>query len=120
MLIAALILNVVILAPVIWSLSFRGAGMDVAFGADTPARRILACVYGSIALLSIGLIVLHSAAHPWAIPMTLALFAVQIIYKAATLWAVGVANPVVMTNMLVIVVQAIAIVTVWRAGSFSA
>lgn len=120
MLIAALILNVAILAPVIWSLGIGSPGMDAAFGADTHARRILTCVYGAIALASAALIALLSVAHPWAIPMTLALFGVQISYKLATVWLVGLGNPVVVTNVVVIVVQTLAILNALRAGSLAA
>ena len=120
MLIAALILNIAILAPVIWALSTGSPGMDAAFGPETDARRILTCVYGGIALASAALIALHSAGHPWAIPMTLALFGVQISYKLATVWVVGVSNPVVMTNILVILVQIAALLITLRAGSIAA
>lgn len=116
MLLAALILNIAILVPVIWSLVNGAAGMDAAFGPVTDARRILTCVYGAIGLCSAALIALHSLAHPWAIPMTIALFAVQITYKSATVWVVGPAHPVVIANMVVIVVQFSAVVTAWRAG----
>lgn len=71
-------------------------------------------------MASIALIALHSVAHPWATPMTLALFGVQISYKLATIWAVGVSNPVVMTNIVVIVVQIVAILVALRAGSLTA
>jgi len=107
MLIAALALNIVILFPVVVGL--LGSGMDPAFGPDTDARRILTCVYAAIALVSLGLIALHVAGHSWAIPMTFALFAVQITYKLATVVAVGLASPVVMTNLLVVAVQVVVI-----------
>ncbi len=112
MLVAALILNVGILLPVLWSIHTNSAGIKVALGPDTQARRILACVYCAIALTSVGLIALHAAEHVWALPMTLALFAVQASYKLGTLWAVGLGNPVTKTNLLVVLVQVIAVVSV--------
>ncbi|MEO0379974.1 MAG: hypothetical protein AAF252_06855 [Pseudomonadota bacterium] len=120
MLVAALVFNLVILVPVIWGLSTGFAGMDAAFGPDGAARRVLTCVYGAIALASVALIALHSVAHPWAVPMTLALFGVQISYKLGTVWAVGFGNPVVITNVIVVVVQIIAIAVALRAGSLAA
>lgn len=44
MLVAALSLNIAILAPVVWALSSGSPGMDVAFGPKTDARLILTCV----------------------------------------------------------------------------
>lgn len=109
MLMAALGLNVLILIPVIWGMP-KGA-MDAAFGPDTDARRILICVYFAIALVSAALIVLHLVNQSWAVPMTLALFAVQITYKLATVLAIGGTNPVVMTNLGVVAVQVLVILS---------
>lgn len=120
MLVAALVLNLVILVPVLWGLITEAVGMDAAFGPDGVARRILTCIYGAIALASAALIALHGAAHPWAVPMTLALFGVQMIYKLGTAWVVGLRNPVVITNVVVIVVQIAAIGLAFKAGSLAA
>ena len=105
MLVGALVLNIVILAPLVWSLSARASGMDATFGAMTDARRILTCVYAAIGMVSAMLVGLHVVGHAWAVPMTFALFAVQITYKMATLFAVGITSPVVVTNLLVVAVQ---------------
>ncbi|MEL6451715.1 MAG: hypothetical protein AAFQ19_10680 [Pseudomonadota bacterium] len=121
MLVAVLSLNLLILGPVIAGLLSGGAGMAVIFGPDTPARMILLCVYAAIALVSAALIGLHAVGHGWAVPMTFALFAVQITYKLATVVAVGVGNPVVVTNLVVVAVQVIAIAAyLWRFGSVPA
>lgn len=120
MLVAALILNIAILAPLVWALSAGSAGMDAPFGPDTDARRILTCIYGAIGVISAALLALHSFGHAWAVPMTLALFAVQITYKLATVMAVGMASPVVVTNLIVVAVQVIAIAMAARAGLFAA
>ncbi|APX12734.1 hypothetical protein [Tateyamaria omphalii] len=108
MLIAALCLNIAVLVPVVLALLTGGA--DAAFGPDTEARRILTCVYISIAAVSLGLIALHLGKHAWAVPMTFALFAVQITYKLTTVLSVGVASPVVLTNLVVVAVQIVVIV----------
>ncbi|MEO1779288.1 MAG: hypothetical protein AAFU63_10900 [Pseudomonadota bacterium] len=109
MLMAALIFNLVVLVPVLVSLASGAAGLDAAFGPDTDARRILASVYAAIGIVSAGLIALHVAQHPWAVPMTVALFAVQITYKLMTLVTVGIGSPVVITNLVVVAVQAAAL-----------
>ena len=44
MMLAALILNLIILAPLVFALLSGTAGMDAAFGARTDARLILTCV----------------------------------------------------------------------------
>jgi hypothetical protein len=111
MLIAALCLNLVILLPVIATLTGGGAGADAAFGPVTDARLILTAVYGGIALVSAGLLLAHGLGWPWAVPMTVALFAMQIGYKTLTIFLVGPQSPVVMTNILVIVVQVAALTT---------
>ncbi|WP_299208593.1 hypothetical protein [uncultured Tateyamaria sp.] len=110
MLVAALGLNLVILIPVITGL--MNGTMDSAFGPDTDARRILKCVYFGIAVTSAALIVLNVVNHPWAVPMTFALFGVQISYKLASAVVVGVASPVILTNLFVLIVQ-VAVILAW-------
>ena len=109
MMLAALILNLIILAPLVFALLSGAAGMDAAFGARTDARLILTCVYAAIGVVSTGLIALHLAQHAWAIPMTVALFSVQIVYKLGTVVLVGLQSPVVITNLIVVTVQAVAL-----------
>ena len=105
MLIAALIFNLVVLLPVLVALATAHPGMEAAFGPDTDARRILTCLYAAIAMMSAVLIALHVAQHVWAVPMTVALFAVQITYKLATVAVVGLSSPVVLTNLAVVAVH---------------
>lgn len=120
MLVAALVLNIAILVPVVWSLVSGGTGAQDAFGPATDARRILTCIYGAIGAVSAALVALHWVGHGWAVPMTLALFAVQISYKLATVAVVGPGSPVVITNLVVVGVQVVAIVWAVRAGLFTA
>lgn len=105
----ALAFNIVVLAPVLAGLAFGRGAMDRAFGPDGPARRILACVYLAIALASGALIAFRLQGADWTALAAFTLFAVQIAYKTATVFAVGPRNPVVATNILVIVVQVAAI-----------
>ena len=112
LMVLALALNVIILVPVITAL-VRGGAAAAVFGDATPARAILTSIYAAIALVSLGLIALHVAAAPWAVPMTVALFAVQIVYKALTVPAVGLRNPVVVVNLVVVLVQAGVLAVLW-------
>lgn len=113
MLIAALSLNLLILVPLLGSLFAERAGMEAAFGPLTDARLILTAVYLAIALVSAGLIAALLAGHPWAVPMTVALFAVQITYKLATVPLVGLHSPVVMTNLGIVAIQIAALAVLW-------
>ena len=71
---------------------------DAAFGPDTPARRILACLYLAIALAS-----LFGLALPaYAVSIALVLFPIQILYKTLTVGIVrSVRNPVVLSNIAI-------------------
>lgn len=111
MLMIALAVNIAVLVPVLASIQRGAPAMTAAFGADTDARRILTCVYGAIAIVSAGLLVLFLADHDWAAPMTVGLFAVQIIYKTGTVFLVGFASPVVVTNTVIVAVQICALAT---------
>ena len=113
MLIAALLLNLVILVPLVTALVAGANGMDAAFGTDTDARRILTSIYAAIALVSAGLIAMHLAQHTWAAPMTVGLFAVQITYKLFTIGFVGLGSAVVTTNLVVVAAQVVALATVF-------
>ncbi|MEO0390434.1 MAG: hypothetical protein AAF218_05780 [Pseudomonadota bacterium] len=114
-LIGALGVNILVLVPVISGLMAAAPGVDVPFGPATPARGILMSVYISIMLVSAALILAHWQGAPWAVPATLALFAVQIVYKATTVAVIGLGNPVVLTNTAVIAIQ-LAAVTLWWRG----
>jgi len=98
-------LNILILVPLLLSLYRDTAGMADAFGPDSDARRILACLYATIALVSVyALVQLALDNRSVAIQIAWVLFPVQIIYKLATVPTVGLGSPVVMTNLFVVVV----------------
>lgn len=94
----SLMVNIAVLVPVVGFLIANDLPAQRAYGPDTPARRILICVYGAILLASVALL-----AASWAGQDILAhaqtLLAVQVIYKLATLPAVGARNPVVIANL---------------------
>lgn len=106
----ALCFNVLILVPVVTGLLRGSKSMDQALGPDTASRRILTSVYANIALASILLIALHLRASNHANSMTLLLFFLQVGYKIATVFLVGVSNPVVQTNLVVVAVQVLAVI----------
>lgn len=72
------------------------------FGGGAPARRILICLYATIAIASGGLI-----AMLWPFPdrraaqMAVALLTFQIADKLLTLPALGVSHPVARTNLAI-------------------
>ena len=87
----------------------RGRGdMENAFGPDTPARRILACVYLAIGGVSIyALIQIVTGQPEIAQAVALTLFPLQITYKLLTAYAVGPHNPVVRANLAVVALLAV-------------
>lgn len=99
----SLILNLVVLGPVTVGLLRQTPGLEPAFGPDSPARRILLAVYLSIAGLSVVLLALLALAPAMAGQMALSLLALLIIYKALTVPLVGLRNPVVKTNVAVMI-----------------
>ena len=80
-----------------------GVSMDAVYGPDSPARRILACLYGTIAavsLLALG-IGLATGFSGNIVPVIAGLLAFQVIYKVATAFVVGVDHPVVHANLMI-------------------
>lgn len=106
---ALLVLNIVILVPVMTGLLRDSDRMASAYGADTEARRILICIYAAITVTSAGVLILTFIGHPWAEPMTVSIFTLQIVYKLLSVWLVGLSNPVVRANLFVAVVQILAL-----------
>jgi hypothetical protein len=104
-----------VLTPVVTVLLLGLSPADQAFGPVTEGRQILTSIYIAIAVVSAGLIAMHLMSLPWAMPMSVALFAVQITYKLITVPMVGLSNPVVITNLVVVVVQAVALFVLWQA-----
>jgi hypothetical protein len=72
------------------SLSQGATSMDGPYGVDTPARRILGCVYGAILLASVaGLGIWQWGSAERFVTFTLTLFSLQIAYKVLTAVAIG-------------------------------
>ncbi len=94
----SLIVNIAVLIPVVGILLATDRPAERAYGPDTAARRILGCLYAAILIASAVLL-----AGAWmgrdVLAHAQALLAVQVIYKIATLPAVGPRNPVVIANL---------------------
>jgi hypothetical protein len=92
--------------------------MRASFGPDSPARRFLACLYATIALASAAALAAQAAANPaLSILIASVLFPMQIVYKLATLPAVGWANPVVKSNLAIALLHTATLVILWQGGS---
>jgi hypothetical protein len=105
MIFISLIINVVVLIPVCFGLVSDATWAVGSYGPSSPARGILLSVYGSILLVSLGLLI-----KP--LPMLVApLLMVQVFYKLTTPLTVGdFTNPVVISNILIALVH---LVTLW-------
>lgn len=110
--------NLLVLVPLLAAFARGFDGMAPVFGSDTPALRILVCIYAAIAICSAAGLALQAMGRAdQAMALGISLFAVQIIYKLLTAWLVGFGSPVVMTNLAVVAVHALTLVSVvWRAG----
>ena len=114
--VASHLVNVVVLVMVLRGLWAEAPAMGAAYGPDTPARRILACVYGAILLGSAAALAgaavtrLDGGAAATFAWFSLSLFAVQIVYKLATALAVGPGNPVVIANLAIAAFHAASVV----------
>lgn len=114
MLHASLVLNIIVLTPLLWALSQDTSGMSEAFGPDSPARRILSAVYFAILLMSIGLLGGLVFSERDVVPHVVALLVMQVIYKVTTAVVLGVAHPVVVTNLLISAVHMTTLLVLMR------
>lgn len=106
----SLIINVVVLIPVCIGLISDAAWVEHGYGPASPARGILLSTYGSILLVSLGLLI-----NP--LPMLVApLLLVQVLYKLTTPFTVGnFTNPVVISNILVALVHLVTLVLILKS-----
>lgn len=108
--------NLLILIAVCAALLRGDTGMNDAFGPDSPARRILACIYFTILLTSLYALIRAGFGAPQvAVQIALVLFPLQITYKLATAFAVGIDNPVVITNLAVVALHSVTLVVMLRS-----
>jgi len=97
----ALLFNVVVCYLLtIQLLILKPVGMDEVYGNDTDARRILACMYFAIAVVSTFLLLpVHTATQ--RITAAWPLLTLQMVYKLTTVAAVGLSSPVVVSNLII-------------------
>lgn len=96
--------NVVITFAVSLGIWRNAPRMAEAYGPDSPARRILMCLYlaiGPVSFYALAQLGLGRAEVARAIGLTL--FPLQILYKLLTVWAVSPKHPVVLANLAVVV-----------------
>jgi hypothetical protein len=109
MVILSLLINVFVLLPVCAGLLVDASWTTAAYGDRTPARAILLSIYMAIGLVSVLLLVRR---EPKAVA---ALLLVQVLYKVTTPLTVGtVANPVVVSNLLVAGFHTATLACLWR------
>ena len=110
------VVNLLVLIPLLSAFALQPANMDTVFGPVTDARRILVCLYATIAIASIaGLLLLGMGETALATQIGLTLFALQITYKLLTVPLVGLSSPVVFTNLVVVAIHGATLITVWRS-----
>lgn len=89
--------------------------IDVVFGPDTPSRRILSCLYLSIAVISAVALVVT----PLRMTIVVVLFPLQILYKLLTLFFVADSrNPVPWWNLVISVLHVASLWTVFSSNGF--
>ena len=111
----SLIINVVVLIPVCIGLISDAPWVEHGYGPVSPARGILLSIYGSILLVSLGLLM-----KP--LPLLVApLLLVQVIYKLTTPFTVdSFTNPVVVSNILVALVHLLTLWLIFRVAQHPA
>ena len=105
------LINIAVTGTLVWLFVMQAPSMDSVYGLDTPARRILASVYFAIGIASLLLLGFAAIAGvlPFFVHASIALFALQIIYKTATAVAIGTGHPVVISNLIISAVHAVSL-----------
>lgn len=114
MLYLSLVLNIVVLAPLLWALSLNSLGMSEVYGPDSPARRILGSVYLTILMMSLALLAALAFSNHDVRPYAVTLLALQVLYKITTAFVLGVAHPVVIANLAISAVHVATLVVILR------
>ncbi|WP_298676384.1 hypothetical protein [uncultured Lentibacter sp.] len=107
-------LNLLILLPLLAAFLFTPESMTPAFGPDTNARRILVCLYATIAVASmVSLALLATGYTETGRHISVTLFALQIVYKSLTVLFIGFGSSVVVTNGVVVLVHSTTLLTLY-------
>lgn len=105
MLLIAFLLNVAVTVAVSTLTILGSWRMEQVLGPDTPARRILVCLYLAIGVASlVGLVLIATGEGARARSIALTLFPLQIGYKLATVAVLGALQPVALSNLVISVV----------------
>jgi len=109
--------NVIIVTVIPVLIARDAPAMTACYGPDSDARRILACLYATIAIAS-ALALVGQASGNTALSIAIAsvLFPIQIAYKLMTLAAVGWHNPVVKSNLAIAMLHTATFAVLWQDG----
>jgi hypothetical protein len=113
--VVSLMVNIVVFGLLPIALLGRSVTMLNTYGPDTAARRTLACVYGSIAIVSfvalISMPILRSTDVLTQVATTLLPF--QILFICLARWSLGRGNPVANANIAIAALHSLALVVYW-------
>jgi len=109
----------VIVVTIIPTLIIRDTpAMAAVYGPDHPARRILTCLYITIAIASAVALASQATGQPaLSIRIASVMFPMQIAYKLMTLPAVGARNPVVISNLAIAALHAATLAMLIQSGA---
>jgi hypothetical protein len=107
------LVNVIVVTVIPVLIARDVPAMTACYGADSAARRILACLYATIAMASaVALIGQASGNTTLSIAIAGVLFPMQITYKLMTIPAVGWRNPVVKSNLAIALLHTATLATI--------
>ena len=110
-LVVSLMVNVVVFGLYPIALLGHGVTMLNAYGPDTPARRTVACIYGSLAVLSFAALVSVAVLRETSVLVQIAtvILPFQILFIALTRWSIGGRNPLANANLAIAALHLIAV-----------
>lgn len=112
------LVNVIVVTIIPVLIARDTPAMAACYGPDSAARRILACVYATIAMASaIGLVGQATGDAALSIAIAGVMFPMQIGYKLMTLPAVGWGNPVVKSNIAIAGLHAVTLAVLYHDGA---
>ncbi|OYY91570.1 MAG: hypothetical protein B7Y45_03175 [Sphingomonas sp. 28-66-16] len=110
--------NVIVVTIIPVLIARDAPAMTACYGPDSAARRILACLYATIAIVSaVALVGQASGNTALSIAIAGVLFPMQIAYKLMTLPAVGWRNPVVKSNLAIALLHTVTLAMLWHEGA---
>ncbi len=115
------VINVIVVTVIPVLIARDAPAMTACYGPDSAARRILACLYATIAMASVFALAAQASGHAVvSIAIAGVLFPMQIAYKIMTLPAVGWRNPVVISNLVIALLYTVTLAMLWREGTLYA